>query len=163
MDQMILFSGYSMIPLAPSLISSGTMRRTSFSDMMLSMESQSELYRCDTVGFFRLGSTLAMALILSAGAFIFNPTIPSAASDDLSRVAIWSILARFQGSAQAALLAISTGTDSISSQTIRSPLALIVEPVSVTSTMASHRPSTTLASVAPQENSTVTGMLRSAK
>lgn len=43
LPQIILFSGYSTIPSAPSLMSSGTMRRTSCSGMMLSMETQSEL------------------------------------------------------------------------------------------------------------------------
>ena len=42
------------------------------------------------------------------------------------------------------------------------PWARIVEPVSVTSTMASTRPSATLASVAPHENSICTSTLRSA-
>lgn len=38
-----LFSEYSMIPWAPRARSSGTIRRTSFSCRMLSMETQSEL------------------------------------------------------------------------------------------------------------------------
>mgnify|MGYP002065571039 CR=1 FL=1 len=42
-------------------------------------------------------------------------------------------------------------------------LARMVLPVSVISTTASTNPSTTLASVAPQENSTEASMLRSAR
>jgi signal transduction histidine kinase len=41
--QIILLSGYSTMPSAPSLISSGTMRRTSFSGRMVSIDTQSEL------------------------------------------------------------------------------------------------------------------------
>lgn len=67
----------------------------------------------------RLGSSRVIASSLSAGAFIFNPTIPSASSDDFSKVAICSIFFRFQGAAQAVLLASRTGTDSINSQTVR--------------------------------------------
>ena len=48
------------------------------------------------------------------------------------------------GSFQAARLAISCGTDSKRSQTMRRPWARMVEPVSVTSTMASTRPSADL-------------------
>jgi hypothetical protein len=46
---------------------------------------------------------------------------------------------------------------------MRRPWALIVLSVSVTSTIASARPETALASVAPQENSILTTMFRSAK
>src|SRR5439155_19666199 len=44
------------------------------------------------------------------------------------RRAICSIFSRFQGTAQAARLAISCGTDSKSSHTMRSPWARMVEP-----------------------------------
>jgi len=60
-------------------------------------------------------------------------------------------------------LAISFVLVSSSVPTIFRPFARSVEPVSVTSTTASTRPSTALASVAPHENSTFTGMPRSAK
>ena len=73
------------------------------------------------------------------------------------------ILRLFAGSFMAALLAMSFVLVSSSVCTIFRPLARSVVPVSVTSTMASTRPSTALASVAPQENSTFTGMFRSAK
>lgn len=50
-----------------------------------------------------------------------------------------------------------------SSQTILSPCARMVEPDSVTSTIASTSPSAAFASVAPHENSTSTLTFRSAK
>ena len=66
---------------------------------------------------------------------------------------ICSILARLAGLAQAALFATRTVVVSISWATMRSLLALMEEPVSVMSTMASAS-SGTFTSVAPQENST---------
>jgi len=45
-----LFSEYSIIPCAPALRSFGTISRTTASDTTVSTESQSDLYRCATVG-----------------------------------------------------------------------------------------------------------------
>ncbi len=86
-----------------------------------------------------------------------------ALSAPFRRSEIWRIFDFFQESVRDFLLAMSLVLVSSRVWMILRPFALIVEPVSVMSTMASARPSTTLASVAPQENSTSTGMVRSAK
>ena len=66
-------------------------------------------------------------------------------------VPVCSILRRFSGSCMAAALAMSTVFVTSTSSMTRRSWARMVVSVSVTSTMASARPSTTLASVAPHE------------
>ncbi len=74
---------------------------------------------------------------------------------------MFSILERFQGSDQASLLAMSLVVDVRIVSTMRRLLALRLEPVSVTSTMASTRRAFT--SVAPHENSTRALMPRASR
>ena len=130
--------------------------------MTLSTANQSLALRFDTVGAVIAGRSAITSWRRAAGTFILRPTWASARRAPPRRRPICSTFSRFHGTSHAARLAISCGTDSNSSHTIRSPWARIVEPVSVTSTMASTSPSATFASVAPHENSMWTSMPRSA-
>ena len=73
-----------------------------------------------------------------------------------------SSFVRFHSSSTALALAMSCGFDSRTVSMIRRWFARSVEPVSVASTMASAS-SGGFTSVAPQENSTLTGTFRAAK
>ena len=86
----------------------------------------------------------------------------SASSAPHSRSPIVSIFRRLMGSAQLRLLAMNLVLVSRIVSTIRSLFARRELPVSVRSTMASTR-SGTFTSVAPQENSTFTGIFFFAK
>ena len=97
----------------------------------------------------------------SSGMFIFSPTLARASIAPRSSMAMFSIFSRFQGIAQACVLAMSRVVLVSNVSTMRRLLARRDEPVSVSSTMPSS--SRALISVVPQENSTVTLTPRWAK
>ncbi len=150
------------MPSAPSALSCGMISRTTLSSMIVSSASQPALLKGETVGLRNDGTALMIASSASFGAFILSPTLDSASNAPLSRRAIVSILRFLTGSAQLFRLAMNLMFVSKSVSTIRSLLARRELPVSVMSTIASTR-SGTFTSVAPQENSTVTGTLLAAK
>jgi len=115
------------------------------------------------VGAVTLGRRSRIFSNRSSGTFILRPTILSARSAPCRSMAIWSIFSFFQGSVMACRPAINWVFDCINSWIIRSPCARMVVSVSVTSTMASARPDTALASVAPQEKEISTFIPRSSK
>ncbi len=86
--------------------------------------------------------------------FIFNPTLPSDIIALFSRRIISSIFAFFTLSLNDFLFTINCVVERHTVSTMRRLLALRLDPVSVSSTMASTSPAATLTSVAPQLNST---------
>src|SRR5215210_7079621 len=70
-----LFSGYSMIPSAPSALSCGMISRTIFSSITVSTATQSHVDKVETVGLRNDGSDFSNASSWFFGMFIFSPTL----------------------------------------------------------------------------------------
>ena len=121
--------------------------------MIVSTAIHSGLLSGEIVGLRKAGRAAATCASFAFGRLNLRPTMCWAARAPCSISTICSIFARLAGLAQAALLAMRTVVVSMSWATMRSLLALIEEPVSVMSTIASAS-SGTFTSVAPQENST---------
>src|SRR4051812_28266913 len=152
--------GSSRMSLAPAVLSCGIRRftpRLSTTVSIAKPPSASE----DTVGAFIDGTTASTASRCSCVTLSLINTRPSASIAPRSSVTMSSIAARFAGSAAASPFATSTGSDVSSVSMIFMPCARRVEPVSVTSTIASTI-SGTFASVAPNDQLTFTSILRSA-
>src|SRR4029077_9324561 len=150
----ILLSGYSTIPSPPARFKRGIMSRTVVSSRMVLTASHSSSLRCEMVGRLRAGSTASTAVKLSLWTLSMSPTLPSALMAPSSSMRISSSLRRFLRSSHDVLLAINWVFDSMTVSMILRLLARRLEPVSVTSTMASASTGG-LTSVAPQLNSTL--------
>jgi len=110
-----------------------------------------------TPSFFEITRTGEVLSRLTADTTLIQTVVGSSASIAArNSSARFSILVRFQESASAASLAISWVFDSITVSRMRRRLARRLDPVSVTSTMPSASTGG-FTSVAPQENSTLTG------
>ena len=147
--------------MAPAAFSSGISRFTPRFSTTVSI-AYPPWASGDTVGAFIDGTTASTASSCSGSTLSLISTRPSAASAPCRSVTRSSIAARLAGSAAASRFATSTGSDVSSVSMIFIPCARSVEPVSVTSTIASTI-SGTLASVAPKDQLTFTSIPRSAK
>ena len=113
--------------------------RTSRALTIVLTENQSGTFNGETVGDFSDGSRSSTATRLSACTLRTIIDLPWASSAAFNSIATSAILLRLKSSAIASRLAISRVVDDRISWTIRRLLALRLEPVSVTSTMASAR------------------------
>ena len=141
------------MPSAPVAFSAGIISRATDSSMIVSTAIHPLPLNPETVGLRKAGSFFNTYERFFSSILNFIPTLVSASSAPRSNIATFSILFRFQLFSQLSLLEISRGVEERSSSIMRSLLATRLDPVSVTSTIASTN-SRAFTSVAPHENST---------
>jgi hypothetical protein len=147
-----LFSGYSTIPRAPASESFGHSSVTVRSSTTVLIATQFGSARFEMVGVASAGRIATTRSRQRRGTFIIRPTRSMAWIAPWSISSNRSILRFFQGSAQPARLAMNRGVLSSTVSITRRWFARRLEPVSVTSTIASARIGG-FTSVAPHENS----------